>query len=354
MASSLAIVGMSCRFAGDIDTPEKFWGLIRDGRDGIGGLPNDRGWDLGELYDPAPSVPGKFYVKDGYFLRDPYGFDSDFFGISPREAKVTHPQQRITLELAWEALERAGIPPLSRRGTRSGVFIGCSNNMSYPPIEDEASAAALEHYRGTSTTSFAVSGRVSYTLGLEGAAITLDTGCSSGLVALHLAGQSLRLGECDLALVGGITVITDPDELTYFSRQRMSAPDGRCKPFSADADGSSFGEGACLLVLERLEDARRQGHPVLATVLGSAVGQDGATGAGLTAPSTPAQVKVIRAALDSAGLDPGQVDAVEAHGTGTVVGDPIEANALIEAYGQGRRPDDPLLVGSVKSNIGHT
>ncbi|MGH3164487.1 MAG: type I polyketide synthase, partial [Trebonia sp.] len=354
MASPIALVGIACRFPGGVYTPESLWRLVSDGKDAIGRIPVDRGWNVTESFDAESGLSSRVHMQDGYFLRDPYGFDADFFGISPKEARATDPQQRIILELAWEAVERAGIAPPSLRGSRSGVFVGCSLGAYYYVISGENGNPAEDPYWGTGTGACVVSGRVSYTLGLEGPAITVDTGCSSALVALHLACHSLRLGECDLALAGGVTVMTSPDTLIYFNRQRALAPDGRCKPFAAGADGTSFAEGAGVLVAERLSDARRLGHPVLAVVKGSALSQDGATSNGLTAPSTHGQIQAIRAALRDAGLNAGHVDAVEAHGTGTVVGDPIEANALIETYGQSRRTDDPVWVGSVKSNIGHT
>lgn len=353
MESPIALIGTACRFPGNINTPEDLWNLVHSGKDAIGRIPANRGWNIADLYDPTPGSPGKFYVRDGYFLENPYSFDAGFFGISPKEAKATDPQQGIMLELAWEALERACIDPSSLCGPKSGVFIGCSPSTYYAIAGSGAAGANSENYWMTGTASSIISGRVSYTLGLEGPAMTVDTSCSSAHVALHLACQSLRLGECDLALVGGVTVLANPDPLIYFSRQRALAPDGRCKPFSADADGTSFADGAGMLVAERLSDARRLGHPILAIIKGSALSQDGASD-GLTVPSVQAQVRAIRSALQKSGLNPADVDVVEAHGTGTVVGDPIEARALIAAYGRERSDDSALWVGSVKSNIGHT
>jgi len=347
----IAIVGMACRFPGGVHSPAELWELVATGGDAVSGFPTDRGWDLENLFDPDPGHHGTSYVRDGGFLHDAAEFDAGFFGIGPEEALAMEPQQRLLLEVAWEAVESAGIDPNTLRDSDTGVYAGVSYHdyaarLRYTPGD-------LMGYLGNGNAASVASGRIAFTLGLVGPAVSLDTACSSSLTAMHLACRSLRQGECGLALAGGSAVMYTPNTFLLSSSERQLAPDGRTKPFAAAADGMAWGEGAGLVLLERLSDARRNGRRILGLIRGSAVNQEGA-GTGMAAPTGPGRQRLIRDALEDARLSPADVDVVEAHGTGTAIGDAIEAQAVLATYGKDRPKDRPVWLGTIKPNIAHS
>ena len=347
----IAIVGMGVRLPGGITTPDEFWTLLRDGRDAITEVPADR-WSLDAFYDPDPNAPGKMSTRFGGFLANADRFDARFFGITPREAISMDPQQRLLLEVAWEALEHAGLAPDQLSGHPTGVFVGLSA-LDYLMAEVKFSTPEdIDAYLGSGGAPSVASGRLSYVLGLQGPSLTVDTACSSSLTAVHLACQSLRLGECQMALAGGVNLILLPELNINFSKAGMMAPDGHCKTFDQSADGYVRSEGCGMVVLKRLSVAIEHGDRILAVVRGSALNQDGKS-SGLTVPNGPAQEAVIREALNRSGVKPADVSYVEAHGTGTSLGDPIELRALGRVFAEGRPSDRKLTVGSVKTNLGH-
>ncbi|HEX8967761.1 MAG TPA: polyketide synthase, partial [Chloroflexota bacterium] len=347
----IAIVGMGCRFPGGADDPDAFWRVLANGVDAVREVPPER-WDVDAFYDPDPAAPGKMYTRAGGFIRQADRFDHSFFGIAPREAAAMDPQQRLLLEVTWEALEDAGQPPHGLIGSRTGVFVGISTTDYAQLGARDGDATAIDAYSGTGTAFSVAAGRISYVLGFRGPCLAVDTACSSSLVALHNACQSLRLGESDVALVGGVNLILAPESSVYFCKVHAMAVDGRCKTFDADADGYGRGEGCGVVVLKRMSDAVAAGDRIHALVRGSAINHDGRSG-GLTVPNGPAQQSLMRDALAAARVSPLDVDYVEAHGTGTPLGDPIELVALGAVYGDGRANDRPLLVGSAKTNLGH-
>ena len=350
MGEGFAIVGYALRVPGAADADE-FWDVLREGRDAVSEVPQDR-WDVEEFFDPDPEAPGKIATRRGGFIDDVTGFDASFFGLSTREAIWIDPQHRLLLETAWQAVEHSGTAPSALANTKAGVFIGLSTHDYLGMMSEELSYAEIEAYQAIGTSAAAGAGRISYRLGLQGPAVTVDTACSSSLVAVHQACQALRFGECDVALAGGVNVLLSPKSVITFSRAKMLAPDGKCKTFDAAADGYVRGEGCGVIVVKRLEDAIRDGDRIRAVIRGSAINQDGASG-GLTVPNGVAQQRVIAEALQRAGVAAGDVGYLEAHGTGTSLGDPIEVQAAGAALGEGRDASRPLLIGSVKTNIGH-
>ena len=334
----LAVIGLGCRFPGGADSPDAFWDLLVNGRQGIREVPPDR-WDIDAYFDPNPDQPGKMNTRWGGFLENIDQFDADFFGISPREAVTMDPQQRLLLEVAWETLEHAGVNPRDLAGSPTGVYAGICNGDYFQLLMREG-PANIDAYIATGSAHSIASGRISYILGLEGPSLSVDTACSSSLIAVHLACQSLRLRECRLALAGGVNLILAPETTIALSKSRMMSPDGCCKTFDKAANGFVRGEGCGMVALKRLSDAESDGDHIIALILGSAANQDGRS-SGITAPNGPSQASVIRKALRNAGLEPAAIGYIEAHGTGTSLGDPIEMGALAEVFGAGQRPFEP-------------
>ncbi|NEQ83924.1 MAG: polyketide synthase, partial [Moorea sp. SIO2I5] len=347
----IAIIGMSCRFPGGASTPEAFWDILQNGVDAIAEVPKDR-WHLDDYYDPDPDTPGKMYSRYGGFIDQVQEFDANFFGISPKETTHLDPQHRLLLEVSWEALEHSGKNPQQLKGSQTGVFIGlCANDYSNRIFSQ--GLEQIDAYISSGNSPSTASGRISYILGLVGPNLVVDTACSSSLVSIHLACSSLRNQECNLALAGGVNLLLFPEVSIALSQGRMLSVDGRCKTFDASANGYVRGDGCGIIVLKRLSDAVANRDNILAVIRGTAINQDGPS-SGLTVPNGPSQVAVIRQALANGGVDPASISYIEAHGTGTSLGDPIEVEALGTVFGKTHSVEQPLIIGSAKTNIGHT